>query len=332
MKLIDNAIDAFRLKDTIFYKESSDLQSKYDALKKLNEEFKTNNEDFLKELSIVKKGLEGEKEISYQLKKSHIGMYVLKDIKVRYEDLYAQIDFIVITSLYTYFIECKNLSGKIIVTEKGDFVKELIANNRKIQKGIYSPLRQVEAQREVIRKIWESKSSPIKKLLASKNFDFYRRVLVVITNKETVLNTSKAPKDIKYKILKADGLVRQIEYDLTTRDKDEYLENKKSMEQIAQFYIDISSKEEINYYDFYKEKYFNNISNDNLKERLINLRKTRASEMNLPAYYIFTNEELEKLVEKRPKTIEELEKSKILTPIKLKVHGENIVKEINKIL
>ena len=73
--IIDNTIDAFRFKDTIFYKENSDLQERYDALKKLNNEY-PNNEDLLSELYIIKKGLDGENEISYQLKKAHIGMYV----------------------------------------------------------------------------------------------------------------------------------------------------------------------------------------------------------------------------------------------------------------
>ena len=40
---IDSAVDAFRFKDTIFYKENSDLQDKYDALKKLNKEIKNIN-------------------------------------------------------------------------------------------------------------------------------------------------------------------------------------------------------------------------------------------------------------------------------------------------
>ena len=77
MGLIDNvidlAVDAFRFKDTVFYKENSDLQDKYNALKKLNDEY-PNNEDLLSELYIVKKGLDGENEIAYQLKKAHIGM------------------------------------------------------------------------------------------------------------------------------------------------------------------------------------------------------------------------------------------------------------------
>ena len=138
---------------------------------------------------------------------------------------------------------------------------------------------------------------------------------------------------MKYKILRADALVRQIEYDLEYRGNDEYLESKKSMEEMAQSYINLSSKETINYYDYYKEKYCNNISvpiNDDLRNRLIELRKTRSNEMNIPAYYVFTNDELDKLVELRPQTVEELKNANILTPIKLKTHGEKIIDEIIK--
>ena len=328
MGIIDSAIDAFRFKETVFYKENSDLQNKYDALKKLNEEY-PNNEDLLSEMFIVKKGLDGENEIEYQLKKAHIGMYVLRDIKVKYEDMTAQIDYVIITPVYTYYVECKNLVGNITVTDKGDFIREFTINGRKIKKGMYSPLRQVEAQREVVRKIWESNSSAIKKFFASKNFDYYRRVLVVAANQDTILNTSRAPKEMKYKILRADALIRQIEYDLDHKGNDEYLESRKGMEEMAQSYIDLSSKEEINYYDFYKEKYCNSINqkdNNDLKDRLIELRKARSSEMNIPAYYVFTNEELDKLIEVRPKTIEELKNANILTPIKIKTHGEKIIR------
>lgn len=332
MGLIDSAIDAFRFKDTVFYKENSDLQNKYDALKKLNEEY-PNNEELQSELYIVKKGLDGENEIAYQLKKAHIGMYVLRDIKVKHEDLTAQIDYVIITPVYTYYVECKNLVGNITVTDKGDFIREFTINGKKIKKGMYSPLRQVEAQREVIRKIWESNSSAIKKFFASKNFDYYRRVLVVAANQDTILNTNRAPKEIKYKILRADALIRQIEYDLNHRGNDEYLDSKKSMEKIAQSYIDLSSKEEINYYDYYKEKYCSNLNiqvNDGLKDRLIELRKTRSNEMNIPAYYVFTNDELDKLIEIRPKSIEELKNANIISPVKIKTHGEKIIEELNK--
>ena len=103
----------------------------------------------MSELYIVKKGFDGDNEIAFQLKKSHIGMYVLRNIKVKHEDLTAQIDYI-ITPVYTYYVECKNLVGNITVTDNGDFIRELNINGGKIKKGMYSPLRQVEAQSIVL--------------------------------------------------------------------------------------------------------------------------------------------------------------------------------------
>ena len=331
MKILDDIYNNFKFTNTIFFKEDSDLQAKYNALKQLNDEY-PNNRSLYNELFIVKKGLDGENEIAYQLKKAHIGMYVLRDIKVKHEDLTAQIDYVIITPVYTYYVECKNLVGNITVTDKGDFIREFTINGKKIKKGMYSPLRQVEAQREVIRKIWESNSSAIRKFFASKNFDYYRRVLVVAANQDTILNTNRAPKEMKYKILRADSLIRQIEYDLNHRKNDEYLDSKKSMEEMAQSYINLSNNEDINYYEYYKNKYCNNVvsMNDDLKDRLIELRKVRSSEMNIPAYYVFTNDELDKLVELRPKTIEELKNANILSPIKIKTHGKIIIEEINK--
>ena len=52
--------------------------------------------------------------------------------------------------------------------------------------------------------------------------------------------------------------------------------------------------------------------------------------MNIPAYYVFTNDELDKLVELRPKSIDELKSFNILTPVKIKMHGKIIIDEINK--
>lgn len=329
MGIVSSALDALRFKDTIIYKENTDLKEKYDALTKLNKEYPNNN-DVLSELYIVKKGLEGEKEISYQLQKANIGMYVLHDVKVKYGDLTAQIDYIVITSVFIYFIECKNLIGNITVNENGDFIREYTFNGKKIKKGMYSPLRQVEAQREVIRKIWESKASGLVKLFGSKNFDYYRKVLVVVANQETILNISKAPKDIKSKVLRADALVRKIQYDLSHIRSDDSYSSKKNMELIAQSYANLCINENIDYYKYYKDKFCKNNIPDNLKERLVELRKARSTEMKLPAYYVFTNDELDKLVKLRPKTIDELKKLNILTPVKVKTHGESIINEINK--
>lgn len=352
MGLLDNVVDTLKgFTDTIFYKENSDLQNKYDALKQLNEEY-PNNEELLSELYIIKKGLDGENEIAYQLKKAHIGMYVLRDIKVKHEDLTAQIDYVIITPVYIYYVECKNLIGNITVTEKGDFIREFTVNGKKIKKGMYSPLRQVEAQREVIRKIWESKISTVGKIFAAKHFDYYRRVLVVAANHDTILNTNKAPKDMKYKILRADSLVKQIEYELEHRNSNDVFSTQKDMEASAKSYLDIASKEETNYYNYYKEKFclissVNNSeektqdvsndknskkerpqtfsSNDDIRKKMIAFRKSRSTELKISAYYVFTNDELEKLLEVKPTTIKDLKNSNILPPIKIKTHGQQII-------
>lgn len=336
MDFIDNVVNnienALRFKDVVFYKENSDLENRFNALTKLNNEY-PNNDKVLSEIYLIKKGLEGENEISYELKKSNIGMYVLRDIKIKYKDLTAQIDYIIITPVYTYYVECKNLLGNITVTDKGDFIREYNYNGKKIKKGMYSPLRQVEAQREVLRKIWESNSSKIKKIFQSNNFDFYKRVLVVAANKETILNTSKAPKDIKNKVIRSDALVKKIEYDFYNRNSSEVLDGKKEMENIAKSYIELSSENNMDYYEYYKNKFIKEtVSNTKLKDTLILFRKNRAIAMNIPAYYIFTNDELDKIVELKPKTIDELRNAKILTNIKIQTHGAAIINEIKNIL
>ena len=104
------------------------------------------------------------------------------------------------------------------------------------------------------------------------------------------------------------------------------------MEETAQSYIKLLNNENINYYDYYKNKYcINNIRiDDDLKDRLINLRKNRSNKMNIPAFFIFTNKELNKILKIRPETIDELKNANILSDVKIKTHGEAIINEINK--
>ena len=335
MSILDDFKEAIglvdSLKETIFFKENGDIY-RLEALKKLNEEY-PNNAYIQKELNNVIKGIKGEDEIAYQLKKSSIGMCVLRDINVECEDLTAQIDYIIVTPVYTYFVECKNWDGSFTVTDKGDFIIEKIINGRKIKQGMESPYRQVEAQREVMRKIWEKKTSKIQKLAETKDFNYYRKVLVVFANKKSILNTSKAPNDIKYRVVKADNLIRQIEYDLNHIKENDYWKTRDEMIKTAQSYLSVATMDKTDYYEYYKDRFCNSNSitdEEDLRNRLIYFRKNRARELNIPAYYVFTNEELDKIIEIKPKTLEELKNANILVPIKIKTHGEEIIKEINK--
>lgn len=324
-----------KFEDTIFLKESSNLQDRYDALLRLKDEF-PNNEDISEEMFIIKKGLDGEKEIKYQLSKSNLGLFVLNDINIEYEDLKAQIDYVVITKMYCYFIECKNLIGNVTVNEKGDFIREYTFNNKKVKKGMYSPLRQVEAQRDVYKKIWNNRLSKnkilntIRRFLSNDGFTNTHRVLVVAANNETILNTKYAPKDIKTKVIKADALIRTIQNDLKQSDKDLW-ESKKQMEEWANTFLKINVNKEVDYYEYYKEQFNLESSNndDKLKEKLLEFRKSRSKELNIPAYYVYNNDELDLLVKVKPKTLEELKGLNILSSVKINTHGKLIIEIIN---
>ena len=325
-------LDVFdKFRDTIVLKEDSTLDEKIKYLEQLKEKY-PNSKNINNQLYMAEKGLAGEKEILYQLSKANIGMYVLHDVNIVYEDLKAQIDFILITPWCCYFIECKNLIGNITVTDSGNFIREYSYKGNKVKKGIESPYRQVQAQREVYRKIWKKKKKKIRSFLFDKSFEDMHRILVVASNGENILNVKYAPKDMKYNIIKADALIRKLEYDRDHSDR-QLWDNKKGMEEWANVFLKYNVKPEVKYEisendsDF-EESPENN--NNSLKEELIEYRKNKSKEKSIPAYYIFNNEELDKILELMPKNKQELENAKILSDVKLKLHGDEILKIINK--
>ena len=323
-------LDIFdKFRDAIILKEDCELERKVKYLEELKNK-NPNNKSITQQLYIAQKGLEGENEIIYQLKKSNIGMFILHDVNLVYEDLKAQIDFIVITPWCCYFIECKNLIGNITVNEKGDFIREYSFKGHKVKKGMESPYRQVQAQRDVYKKIWLKLQGKLKSFLFERNFESFHRVLVVAANGENILNTKYAPKEMKNNIIKADALIRKLEYDRDRSDRDLW-DNKKAMEQWANHFIKLNIEKEENFEIKLEdcEDKVESLYVDVLKERLIEFRKQRSKEKNIPAYYVFNNDELEKILQILPKTFEDLKKSKILTDVKINPHGKEIINIIN---
>ena len=314
--------------ETIFLKTDSDLQKKIEKLSELQTKY-PNNKKIELDLMLCKLGLAGENEIEYELKNANLGMYVLHDITIKYEDLTAQIDYIVVTTGKIYLIECKNMVGNITVNERGDFIREI--NHQK--EGIYSPLRQAERHVEILKKIWLSRKGIFHKVFQEGKFDYWYVPLVVIANQKSILNTRYAPLEIKQKVIKADQLINYIKKDISTIDK-KLLGSKKNTYEVANWLLSLDTPQK-NDYSKYEVEVMPQDSNVNtlkeeIRNRLIEFRTRKAKEKNIPAYYIFTNEELEKILEKLPQTVEELRNLHILSEVKLKLHGEEIIEMIMK--
>lgn len=354
MSLLD-IFDKFR--DTVILKESSELEERVKLLQELKKKY-PNNKTVNQQLYMAQRGLAGEKEIMYHLKKANIGMFVLHDINIEYEDLKAQIDFIVVTQWCCYFIECKNFSENIIVNEKGDFIREHSYKGHKVKNGIDSPYRQVEAQLDVYMKIWAKLQGKFKSFIYEKNFAKLHRGLVVIANGENILNTRYAPREIQNNVIKVDSLIRKLKYDKEHSDKDLW-DNRTETEKWANSFLKLNVKNEENFYlelekwnEIIKEEEINEMKKSSdiqinelesdaqfieakatdykeiLKSKLIEFRKKRSNERKIPAFYVFNNEELDKIIEKLPQTLEELHP--LLPYVKIKNHGREIINIIGE--
>lgn len=333
-----------RFNETIFLKEDSNLEKQIKELEEIRPKLKYTNE-IDKDILLLKKGLQGEKDIAFELKNSNLGMYVVHDVTVPFEDLKAQIDYVIVTRGFIYLVECKNLIGNITVSHTGEFVREYELNDKKYKEAIYSPYTQACRHMEILKKRWISKNNKLMVKIQEKNFDtLWYKPLVVISNPKSIVNVKYAPREIKNHVVRVDQLLNYIKNDINNYD---LLSNQKDMKSCAEFFVEVNTNE----YTSVAKKYEKYISNDKievtkepeqkelpkdnktLRDKLIELRTEKSKSMNVPAYYIFTNDELDKIIELNPTSTEELKNAKILSDIKFKLHSSDIIKiicEFNK--
>ena len=235
-----------------FLKENSDIERQVEALRILSRKFPSNKK-IKDELVKVETGLKGENEVKYYLKNSNINMYVLHDITLAIDDLKAQIDYIIITQAKCYFVECKNMMGKIKIDNNGQFIREYTFNGKKVTEAIESPLRQSERHRDILLKVHNKKKTLIDSLFFNEeDFERYHKPIVVFTNKKAILDNKYAPKECKERVLRVDELVNYIKKDLKSvklLDKD----SDKSMREYAMCFLNASISNNIDYLKKYEE-------------------------------------------------------------------------------
>jgi hypothetical protein len=360
MSLLEKA--AFRLingKSTItspifvkeFEKENQQLKDLIGLSNKVNNSNKKEVVD--RDIMLLKQGLDGEENVYYELKNSFIPMLCLHDIRIEYNDYVAQFDFIIVTNKFIMVLEAKKLNGDIEITSSGDFIRSLKSNSGKVFKkeGMYSPISQNERHVNILREILVKegiiKTLPIKSA-------------VILANPKTIVNKSKASKGIQNNIYKYDQITNLLKKELS-EDKNTKNMLEKYMYEITDFLVKNNKPIIMNNIDKYslteediiikEEEHFNEENTtqvekvNNHEKTIIDEKPTKDTEIydllkryrldtskkeNIKAYLIFNNEELDLLIQSKPKTKEELQQVKGFGPKKLEKYGVEILEIINR--
>ena len=239
---------------TIFLKEDSETRQFITRMQELvsrvnDVKLKANIE---KQIKLASYGYAGEQNIIIELKNSGMDMYVLHDIYLEYEDMSAQIDYIVITRKHVYVLECKNLIGNIEIDNSGNFIRSYELFGKKVKEGIYSPITQNERHLRVIKELRKSsKSNVVVKQLFEKFFTETYKPLIILANPKTYLNAKFAKKEIKAQVIRADQLISYIkEYD----NNSSMAEFKNSdMQEMAEFFLKNDAPRKSDYTQKYEE-------------------------------------------------------------------------------
>ena len=322
-------------KDTILYYSGNTLENKIKVLENKLKNVKSKEEKsyLYEEIQKYKYGIQGENKILYELKNSHIPMYILHDINLEYKDYKAQIDFIILTKKNYYIIECKNLYGNISIDNKGNFYR--INNKNKI--GIYNPITQLDRHINIIRRYIEDRNNFIGKLIVKKIFDSMYHGIVVLANDNTVVEDKYAPKNVKNKVIRADQLIEYIKY--IEKNTDSYASSEKDIISSCNNILALCKKEEtiaeerpllnINEDITDNNKTININSDDEIRTNLKKYRLNKSRELNYKPYFIFSDKTLEELINKKPKNKVELKQIEGFGDKKIEMYGIDIIKIIN---
>lgn len=339
LKRVANALtDKEKLKIPILVKEATESIQLIEQYKKKIESTVDEKENKLlnEKIKLLELGLNGENSVLFELQNSFLPLHILHDVRIAHKDLKAQIDFVVLTRKFILVIEVKNYFGNILVNEKDEFIRQVYKGNKlAFQEGFYSPVRQVERQVEVfesyMRDMGAVNRTPIKSV-------------VVFTNNRTVINTKKASKHVKEKVLRVDRLVGYIKQELKKSSPVHFLDNRMS---------EMSDYIKASHFKFIEEEtdsveiklLVETISEENeskeplvpvktnnneLEEALKRFRMRLATEQNVKAFHIFTNKTLDELILKQPSTLDDLKSIYGIGEVKIKAFGDELIEIIKK--
>ena len=345
-----------RLREPIVLKEESDAKKQLEQLKLLlpqaKGEIKAQIEQDIKYLQY---GIYGEDALMFELKNSHMPMYILHDLFFERNGLTTQIDYLIITRKLGIILECKNLFGDIKIDEQGNFTRKVQMGKRYIQKGIYSPVTQNRRHLDMIREMCRENVPLLRRPSFDRCFYDNYKSLIVLANPSSIIDMRLAPKEIREKVVKVDGLISYIRvlHNVSTVPSMSDVE----MEYRANFFLENSVPNKKDYTEKYRQaisgnaaiqeeaeivseqrneeqnasvpvETAENIENTPIYQALKKYRLNKSREERIKPYFLYNNSQLEEIIRISPKTIEELKKVNGFGDVKCAKYGQDIIKII----
>lgn len=341
-----------KIKEPVFLKESSDATSQLEKLRALEPLLNAEGQNLIRQdMKCLEYGIAGEKNIAFELKNSHMPMYILHDIYLESSNLSAQIDYLVFTKKMCFVIECKNLFGNVEINNAGDFIRTMEFGGRRKREGIYSPITQNQRHLELMKKIRvENKTNLLTKFMVGNYFEDVNKSVVVLANPKTILNAKFAKKEVKEKVIRADQLVKYIK-DMYEKSKESACSEERHLAW-AQSYLDSHKNLEKDYttkYEQYKiaksaptitvDKSTESIIAANIKlvakalpteetsiYRELKIYRLEKSKKNkIKPYLIYNDNQLRDLIEKMPRNNSELQTVAGFGEAKVNKYGDDIL-------
>ncbi len=294
-----------------------------------------------KELLNIRSGLSGERNVYFELKNSRLPIVCLHDIRLEHNNHEAQFDFIIIASEFILVLETKKLFGNITIDNEGNFTREYQINGKFYKEGMYSPITQNERHIRLLKEFLVEQ-----KLI--KHCPIYS--LIVIANDKTIVNKKFAKAEVKNLIIKHDQLIERLHQYISENNLVKLRHN--YMREIAETIINNNSPIE---YDYIKKLSLEIKAEENsaieistetpiladesskedeeegknvqtrLHHQLKKYRSNKSKEMNIKAYYVFNNNELDQIISLLPKTKEQFLRIQGFGEKKYEQYGEDII-------
>lgn len=330
-----------KMAEPVFLKEDSTAKSDLEALKTLRDTLNPEGQKLIDaDIRCLEYGITGEENIAFELRNSHIPMYIMHDIYIEHNGLEAQIDYIIVTRKIIFVIECKNLYGNIEINSNGDFIRTMYYGNKPVKEGIYSPITQNSRHLELLKSIKTEQKNMIVAMAFKRSFYDNYKSIVVLANPKTILNCRYAKKEIKEQVIRADQLIRYIKNECNKSKNPECSD--KNMQDIAMGILKLRREKTKDYTKKY-EKYIvapeepklepkpaKEESNLSLYDRLKDYRLNKSREENIKPYYLFNNKQLDELVARKPMTKGELVQISGFGEVKAEKYGPDIINVIKK--